>query len=175
MDSLHDFANIIGRCVADQSMREGGKIRDGESRSMKKLSLTTSFRMVKGEEVAGKLDVLYDGGLDVRQAHDATSLCCLLHRAIFERTGRSPALVCSKRTCRLLLTSDYARRTLNQAAHRFSRATSILAWILPSVGAVPKPLRSSGKPMHPRILEGNRNTVLTADADGVAGASGFGS
>ena len=26
MDSLHDFANIVGRCVADQSVRESGKL-----------------------------------------------------------------------------------------------------------------------------------------------------
>jgi hypothetical protein len=75
MDSLHDFANIIGRGVADQSMREGGKIRDGKSRSMKKLRLTRSFRKVKSEEVAGKLEVFYNGVLYVRRAHDAMILC----------------------------------------------------------------------------------------------------
>ena len=101
MDSLHDFANIIGRGVADQSMREGGKIRDGKSRSMKKLRLTRSFRMVKSEEVAGKLEVFYNGVPYVRQAPDAVILCCLLHWVIFERTGRSPARVCSRRVCRL--------------------------------------------------------------------------
>ena len=56
-------------------MREGRKIRDGKSRSMKKLRLTRSFRMVKSEEVAGKLDVFYNGVLYVRQAHDAMILC----------------------------------------------------------------------------------------------------
>ena len=101
MDSLHDFANIIGRGVADQSMREGGKIRDGKSRSMEKLCLTRSFRKVKSEEAAGKLEVFYNGVLYVRQAHDAFILCCLLHWVIFERTGRSPARVCSRRVCRL--------------------------------------------------------------------------
>jgi hypothetical protein len=101
MDSLHDFANIIGRGVADQSMREGGKIRDGKSRSMKKLRLTRSFRKVKSEEVAGKLEVFYNGVLYVRQAPDAVILCCLLHWAILERTGRRPARVCSRRVCRL--------------------------------------------------------------------------
>lgn len=37
-----------------------------------------------------------------------------------------------------------------------------------------KALRSSGKPMHPRILEGNRNALLPTDADGVARAAGLG-
>jgi hypothetical protein len=56
-------------------MREGRKIRDGKSRSMKKLRLTRSFRMVKSEEIAGKLEVFYNGVLYVRQAHDAMILC----------------------------------------------------------------------------------------------------
>jgi hypothetical protein len=47
-------------------MREGGKSRDGKSRSMKKLRLTRSFRKVKSEEVAGKLEVFYNGVLYVR-------------------------------------------------------------------------------------------------------------
>jgi hypothetical protein len=42
---------------------------------MKKLRLTRSFRKVKSEEVAGKLEVFYNGVLYVRRAHDAMILC----------------------------------------------------------------------------------------------------
>lgn len=77
--------------MADESIRKGGKIRDGESRTMKKLRLTSAFRVIKSEKVTGEFNVLDKSILDVWQAHDAIILCWLFRRAMLERTGQDHA------------------------------------------------------------------------------------
>jgi len=64
--------------VADEGIRKGGKIRDGESRTMKKLRLASTLRVIKSEKVTGEFNVLDKGVLDVWQAHGAFTIYCLL-------------------------------------------------------------------------------------------------
>ena len=70
--------------MADEGIRKGGKIRDGKSRTMKKLRLASTFRVIKSEKVTGEFNVLDKGVLNVRQAHGAFIICCLLRRAKLE-------------------------------------------------------------------------------------------
>lgn len=83
--------------MAHEGIRKGGKIRHGESRTMKKLRLSSTLRVIKSEKVTGEFNVLDKSVLDVWQAHDAIILCWLFRRAMLERTGPDHAAKPTKR------------------------------------------------------------------------------
>ena len=67
--SQNNVLHIVDRCMVDQSVLEGDEVRDGESRTMEKVRLARSLRVVKGEEIARQLPLFNNRHFHIREPH----------------------------------------------------------------------------------------------------------